>query len=215
MNSCSASNLGAVPRRCAIDSSAPHRPHFDVLDWADERSQMARFAVLADNVPLAGRSLLDVMRGGAPPNEYVISEDLTTFRRASLRRDATKYIRTRSVEADRFAKILAGYKKYQKVLLPMYTTSCGEEYYDLLADPHEATDLAPERVAACDGDLAIVNRVLDQNWTKRKVFGGSLHAAGNTTNLKALGYVADTDQPKKVEEEIDEEKREDIPRGKK
>ncbi|MCY2929093.1 MAG: class I SAM-dependent methyltransferase [Planctomycetota bacterium] len=36
------------------------RPHFDVLDWADEESQLARFAVLADNVPLAGRTLLDV-----------------------------------------------------------------------------------------------------------------------------------------------------------
>ncbi|MCY2927587.1 MAG: class I SAM-dependent methyltransferase [Planctomycetota bacterium] len=38
----------------------PGRPHFAVLDWADEKSQLARFAVLADNVPLAGRSLLDV-----------------------------------------------------------------------------------------------------------------------------------------------------------
>jgi SAM-dependent methyltransferase len=37
-----------------------HRPHFDVLDWADRRSQVARFAVLADNVDLDGRSLLDV-----------------------------------------------------------------------------------------------------------------------------------------------------------
>lgn len=36
------------------------RQHFAVLDWADAASQQARFQVLADNVPLAGKSLLDV-----------------------------------------------------------------------------------------------------------------------------------------------------------
>jgi SAM-dependent methyltransferase len=38
----------------------PGRASHDVLDWASARSQQKRFAVLADNVPLRGRSLLDV-----------------------------------------------------------------------------------------------------------------------------------------------------------
>ena len=38
----------------------PGRPNYDVLDWANPTSQQARFVVLADNVDLAGRSLLDV-----------------------------------------------------------------------------------------------------------------------------------------------------------
>ena len=38
----------------------PERENFDVLDWACAESQQTRFAVLADNVELAGRSLLDI-----------------------------------------------------------------------------------------------------------------------------------------------------------
>ena len=34
--------------------------NYDIVDWADEPSQRRRFEVLADNVPLAGRSILDV-----------------------------------------------------------------------------------------------------------------------------------------------------------
>ena len=36
------------------------RENYDVVDWASAEAQQARFAVLADNVPLEGRSLLDV-----------------------------------------------------------------------------------------------------------------------------------------------------------
>ncbi len=39
---------------------ADARENHDVVDWADPQSQRKRFAVLADNVPLAGKSLLDV-----------------------------------------------------------------------------------------------------------------------------------------------------------
>ena len=39
---------------------SPHRESHDILDWADRAAQRARFAVLADHVALAGRSLLDV-----------------------------------------------------------------------------------------------------------------------------------------------------------
>ena len=38
----------------------PGRDNYDVLDWASQRSQLARFEVLAANVDLAGKSLLDV-----------------------------------------------------------------------------------------------------------------------------------------------------------
>jgi len=34
--------------------------NFEILDWASGASQTARFAALADNVPLSGKSLLDV-----------------------------------------------------------------------------------------------------------------------------------------------------------
>jgi len=36
------------------------RPNYDVLDWASAESQITRFVVLAENVDLAGKSLLDV-----------------------------------------------------------------------------------------------------------------------------------------------------------
>ncbi len=39
---------------------APGRPHYDVLDWASESSQVSRFEVLVANTDLAGKSLLDV-----------------------------------------------------------------------------------------------------------------------------------------------------------
>jgi len=39
---------------------SPHRENFDVLDWASSASQRRRFRVLADHVPLAGKTLLDV-----------------------------------------------------------------------------------------------------------------------------------------------------------
>jgi len=39
---------------------SPEREGFEIGDWADAESQRLRFAVLADNVPLDGRSLLDV-----------------------------------------------------------------------------------------------------------------------------------------------------------
>ncbi len=39
---------------------SPLREHHEILDWATADSQRARFAVLVDNLDLAGRSLLDV-----------------------------------------------------------------------------------------------------------------------------------------------------------
>jgi len=36
------------------------RENYDVVDWSSAEAQQVRFAVLADNVPLAGRTLLDV-----------------------------------------------------------------------------------------------------------------------------------------------------------
>jgi len=38
----------------------PGRAHFDILDWAAPETQQQRFEILADNVELQGRSLLDV-----------------------------------------------------------------------------------------------------------------------------------------------------------
>jgi SAM-dependent methyltransferase len=38
----------------------PSRASYDILDWASASSQRARFEVLADNVALDGKSLLDV-----------------------------------------------------------------------------------------------------------------------------------------------------------
>jgi len=39
---------------------SPYRAGYAILDWASPESQRARFKVLAENVPLAGKSLLDV-----------------------------------------------------------------------------------------------------------------------------------------------------------
>jgi len=56
-----------VSRRRAIHDHYAHRARqadrraaHDVVDWADLDAQQKRFAVLADHVPLAGKSLLDV-----------------------------------------------------------------------------------------------------------------------------------------------------------
>ena len=38
----------------------PGKAHFDILDWAGPETQVRRFEILAENVALAGRSLLDV-----------------------------------------------------------------------------------------------------------------------------------------------------------
>ena len=39
---------------------ARHRENYKILDWASPATQRARFQVLTDNVPLGGKSLLDV-----------------------------------------------------------------------------------------------------------------------------------------------------------
>jgi len=39
---------------------SPDREHFDIVDWADAEGQLARFNVLAANVDLAGKTLLDI-----------------------------------------------------------------------------------------------------------------------------------------------------------
>lgn len=39
---------------------SPTRESYSVLDWASARTQRKRFEILADSVPLEGRSLLDV-----------------------------------------------------------------------------------------------------------------------------------------------------------
>lgn len=39
---------------------SPHRPHHEVLDWASEQSQRARFEILCSLVDLKGKSLLDI-----------------------------------------------------------------------------------------------------------------------------------------------------------
>jgi len=56
-----------LSRRRAIHDHYEHRARqadrregHDVVDWSDAEAQRKRFAVLADNVPLAGKSLLDV-----------------------------------------------------------------------------------------------------------------------------------------------------------
>lgn len=42
---------------------SPGRANFDVLDWADAESQLARFGVLVKNVDLEGKMLLDIGSG--------------------------------------------------------------------------------------------------------------------------------------------------------
>lgn len=49
----------------------PGRESYDILDWADRPSQLARFEVLAQCVELDGRSLLDVGCGLGDLYEYL------------------------------------------------------------------------------------------------------------------------------------------------
>ena len=49
----------------------PGRPSHEVLDWADSAGQLTRFRILAENVDLTGRSLLDVGCGLGDLLEYL------------------------------------------------------------------------------------------------------------------------------------------------
>jgi arylsulfatase A-like enzyme len=184
--------------------------HLDVaptiLEWLD----------LPAPSSFTGRSLVDAMNSGASPNEWVISEDLTQFRRSAVRRATTKYVRTRNVEFDRFNQLIKNFEKYRAVLEPLYLRPKGEEFYDLTTDPREQNDLAAQRQPACDADLATVNQVLLKNWAMRRAFGGSGQAAtssANMINLRAIGYVGEGNETTlSLDQEIKEEQAEDIPR---
>ena len=52
------------------------RPSHDVLDWSSAESQKARLKILADNVSLHGRSLLDVCCGLADLFGYLQESDI-------------------------------------------------------------------------------------------------------------------------------------------
>lgn len=54
----------------------PDRQNHEILDWASPFSQMTRFAVLADNVPLAGKSLLDIGCGLGDLLGFLNSRDI-------------------------------------------------------------------------------------------------------------------------------------------
>ena len=54
----------------------PARENYDVLDWASAASQQARFNVLADQVPLEGRSLLDVGCGLGDLHAYLAARKI-------------------------------------------------------------------------------------------------------------------------------------------
>jgi arylsulfatase A-like enzyme len=184
--------------------------HLDVgptiLEWVD----------LVSPRSFTGRSLLDAMHTGTSPNELVVSEDLTQFRRSSVRRATTKYVRTRNVEFDRFNQLIKNFPKYRAVLEPLYLRPKGEEFYDLVNDPNEQNDLAMQRQPSCDTDLSLVNQSLSRNWTARRAFGGSGHAEPTGADMKrlaAMGYIEGAEPTLDLEAEIAEEKREEIPRG--
>lgn len=55
---------------------SPHRPNYDILDWASPQSQRARFRVLADNATLQGRKLLDVGCGLGDLRAYLLEHHI-------------------------------------------------------------------------------------------------------------------------------------------
>ncbi len=55
---------------------SPERESYDILDWSSAASQRMRFEILADNVPLAGRSLLDVGCGLGDLAAFLQERDL-------------------------------------------------------------------------------------------------------------------------------------------
>lgn len=52
------------------------RRNHEVLDWSDAAAQQARFAALVDNVPLAGKSILDVGCGLGDLLAYLAGRDI-------------------------------------------------------------------------------------------------------------------------------------------
>ena len=55
---------------------SPAMEHYEILDWASPRTQEARFRVLADNVELGGRSLLDVGCGLGDLRAYLLGRGI-------------------------------------------------------------------------------------------------------------------------------------------
>lgn len=59
-----------------IDRILDSENHYKVLDWESEDAQTRRFAVLTEEVPLNGKSLLDVGCGLGDLDTFLISRDI-------------------------------------------------------------------------------------------------------------------------------------------
>lgn len=51
--------------------------HYDILDWANEESQHTRFSVLANNIELGGKSLLDIGCGLCDLWDFLNTKNIT------------------------------------------------------------------------------------------------------------------------------------------
>jgi hypothetical protein len=145
---------------------------------------------------------------------------LTTFRRAAVRRDGSRYVRTQNIERERTEKLLALHPEIRKGIEPVYLRLVREECYDLADDPGERTNLAPQRAAACAEERAVIAAHLDLAYRLRRFFGGTEPAAISgalVRELHAIGYFGasgfDGELPvdRQIEEES-EEAPEDAPR---
>lgn len=157
-----------------------------------------------------GESLLEAIRAGERRGGVAISEDLTTFRRASVRRDGTRYVRTRNIERERISKLLALHPEIRPGVEPVYLRLVREEYYDLAADPAGRTNAASRNAAACAAEAAFLGSALDEARRFRRASGGPEPAAISgalVQQLHQIGYFGASgfDGELDVDEEIREE----------
>ncbi|MBI1851225.1 MAG: sulfatase [Planctomycetes bacterium] len=159
-----------------------------------------------------GVSLLEAVRDGRRRNGIVISEDLTVFRRASVRRETTKYIRTRNIERDRMTNLLQSYPEFRSTLEPIYARFVRELYFDLVSDPGEKSNIASLRKSDCDSDYRLLDAALSTAREIRVGLGGPTSAGSSSDlsdRLHALGYLSSSRASVSVSDEIADERRED------
>jgi len=185
-----------------------------VVSQIDVAPTILEYLGIAPPETFRGESLLEAMRTGERRGGVAISEDLTTYRRASLRRDGSRYVRTRNIERRRTEKLLADHPEIRKAIEPIYLRLVREEYYDLASDPGERRNAARARARECAEDRAALAAALDEAHRFRLEAGGpdaAVISGALVRHLHAIGYFgasgfdAEIPLPSEIAEESEEE----------
>jgi SAM-dependent methyltransferase len=136
---------------------SPGRENFAVLDWASAASQRKRFEVLVANVPLRGRSLLDVGCGLGDLLAYLAERGIdlaytgvdVLARMVAACRERFGGVRGRFVQADVFADASFGREGFDVVFASgIFNLDLGNNREFLPVALRRLLELSREHVAA-------------------------------------------------------------------